>query len=77
MGKWFNYIFFITSEAMWTIFGIYDNLMIVYPVYVFYDQRLFCLIAMATLNFQKDFLKTTPSKLLKQYDSNLVQKLLW
>ena len=51
--------------------------MIVYPVYVFYDQRPFCLLVMATLNFKKDFfLMTTPSKQLKQYDSNLVQMLL-
>ena len=29
--------------------------MIVYPVYVFDDQWLFCLVAMATLNLEKVF----------------------
>ena len=57
MGKWLNCIFSITSEVIWTIFGICDHLMIVYPVYVFYDQRPFCLAAMATLNFKKEFFK--------------------
>ena len=33
--------------------GSYDHLMIVYPVYVFYDQWPFCLVAMATLNLKK------------------------
>ena len=54
---------------MWTMFGIYDHLMIVYPVYVFYDQWPFCLVAMATLNFKKrnffnDNFKTTEAVLL-------------
>ena len=49
MGKGLNFIFSITSEVMCTIFGIYDHLMIVYPVYVFYDQWPFCLVAMTTL----------------------------
>ena len=53
MGKGLNCIFSITSEVMSTIFRIYDQLMIVYPVYMFYDQWLFCLVAMATLNFKK------------------------
>ena len=53
MGKWLNCIFSITSEVMCTIFGSYDNRMIVYPVYVFYDQWPFCLVAMTTLNFKK------------------------
>ena len=52
MGKGLKCIFFITSEMMWTIFGTYDHLMIVYPVCMFYDQWLFCLVAMATLNFK-------------------------
>ena len=34
----FNCIFSITSEAMWPTFGIYEHLVIVYPVYVFYDR---------------------------------------
>ena len=52
-GKWLNCIYSITSEALVTIFGNYDHLMIVYPVYVFYDQWPFCLVAMATLNSKK------------------------
>ena len=38
-----------TTEALWlwTIFDSYDHLMIVYPLYVFYDQWPFCLVAMA------------------------------
>ena len=60
MGKWLNCIFSITSEVMSTIFGIYDHLMIVYPVYMFDDQWLFCLVAMATLKFfKKSFLNDT------------------
>ena len=39
---------------MWTVFGSYDHLMIVYPVYVFYDQWPFCLVAIATLNEKKN-----------------------
>ena len=54
---------------MWTMFGIYDHLMIVYSVYVFYDQWPFYLVAMATLNFKKgiffnDNFKTTEAVLL-------------
>ena len=33
--------------------GSYDHLMIVYPIYVLYDQWPFCLVAMATLTFEK------------------------
>ena len=40
---------------MWTIFGSYDYMMIAYLVYVFDDQRPFCFVAMATLNFKKGF----------------------
>ena len=36
-----------------TLFGSYDHLMIVYPVYVFYGQRPFCLVTMETFNFEK------------------------
>ena len=50
MGKGLNCSFSITSEV---IFGIYDQLMIVHSVYVFYDQQPFCLVAMATFNFKK------------------------
>ena len=53
MGKGLNCVFSITSEVMCTIFGIYDHLMIVHSVFVFYDQRPFCLVAMATLNLKK------------------------
>ena len=53
MGKWLNCIFSITSEVIKTIFGSYNQWMIVYPVYVFYDQWAFCWGAMATLNFKK------------------------
>ena len=53
MGKGLNCIFSITSEVMLTVFGIYDHLMIVYPVYVFYDQWPFRLVAMATLDLKK------------------------
>ena len=64
MGKWLNCIFSLTTEVMWTIFGSYDHLMIVYPVYVFDDQWPFCLVSMATFNFEKglfsnDNFKTT------------------
>ena len=37
--------------------------MIVYPVHVFYDQQPFCLAAMATLSFKKDFLNDVSSKI--------------
>ena len=37
---------------MWSIFRIYDQLMIVYPVCMFYDQQSYSL-AMETLNFKK------------------------
>ena len=47
----------ITSEVVWTIFGSYDQLMIVYTVYVFYDQWQLCLVAMATLNLKKKLIK--------------------
>ena len=48
---------------MRTIFGIYDQLMIVYLVYMFYDQQQFCLIAVATLNLKKkNFLNDNFSK---------------
>ena len=47
MRKWLNCIFSITSEVMWTIFGSYDHWMIVHPVYVFYNQRPFCMVARA------------------------------
>ena len=43
----------MTTEVMWTIFGSYDHLMIIYPVYVFYDQQPFYLVAMATYNSEK------------------------
>ena len=37
--------------------------MIVYPVYVFDEQRPFCLVAMATLNLKKmEFLNDNSSK---------------
>ena len=50
--------------------------MIVYPVYVVYDQWPFCLVAMTTSNFKKGFFfNDSLSKSLKQYDSNLVQML--
>ena len=52
-------------------------MMIVYPLYMFYDQWPFCLVATATFNFEKKGLfQVTTSKPLKQYDFNLVQKLL-
>ena len=76
MGKWFNCTFSITSEVMSALFGSYDHLMIVYPVYMFYDQWPFCLVAMITFNFEKGLFQMTTSKPLQQYDSNLVQKLL-
>ena len=76
MGTWLNCIFTITIEVMWTIFGSYDHLMIVYPVFVFDYQQPFCLVAMATFSFEKGFFQMTTSTPLKQYDSNLVQKLL-
>ena len=53
MLKGLNCIFSIASEGMQTIFSTYDHLMIVYSVYEFDDQRPFCLVAMATLNFKK------------------------
>ena len=53
MGKWFNYIFSIITEVMWSILGSYVHKMIVYPVYVFDDQWPFYLVAMATLNLKK------------------------
>ena len=46
-GCYDNWKVCITHEVMWSIFGIYDCLMIVYPVYVFYDLWPFCLVAMA------------------------------
>ena len=49
MEKRFDCIFSTTIEVMLTIFGSYDHLMIVYPVYVFYDQWPFCLVVMAKL----------------------------
>ena len=55
---------------MWIIFGIYDHLMIVYQLYVFYDQWPFCVVAMATFNFEKriflndNSFKTTEAVLL-------------
>ena len=54
------------------IFGNYDHLMIVYLVYVFYDQRPFYLVAMATLNLKKKYFfeMTATSKPLKMHDSN-------
>ena len=75
---WNTGIFFsgLTSEVMWAIFGRYDHLMIVYSVYMFYDWWPFCLVAMATFNFEKGLFQMTTLKSLKQYDSNLVQKLL-
>ena len=50
-----NHPFFDPSrdnEVMWTIFGSYDHLMIVYLVYVFYDQWQwpFCLVAIKNFN---------------------------
>ena len=50
LGKWLNCIF--TSEVMLTIFGSYDHLVIICPVCVFYDQWLFCLVAMGALDFK-------------------------
>ena len=48
---------------MCTIFGSYDHWMIVYLVYVFYDQWPFCLVALATLNLKKrNFLNDISSK---------------
>ena len=48
---------------MWTIFSIYDHKIIVYPVYVFYDQQPFCLVAMATVILKKkEFLNDTSFK---------------
>ena len=52
--------------------------MIAYIVYLFYDQSLFCLVAMATLNLKKMLfffiiIITSPPKPLKQYDSNFVE----
>ena len=69
MKKWLNSIFSITIEVVWTIFGSYDHQMIVYPIYVFYGQWQFCLVAMAILNLKKkkewiflnDISKTTVS----------------
>ena len=63
MEKLLNCNFSITSEAMSTIFGSCDHWMIACPVFVFYDQWPFCLVAMATLNFTKGFfLNDTSSK---------------
>ena len=42
MRKWLHCIFSITSEVIWTIFGSYDHLMIIYPVYAFFGQWPFC-----------------------------------
>ena len=39
--------------------------MIVYPIYMFDDQWPFCLFAMATLNFKKEFLNDNSSKTTK------------
>ena len=75
MGKWLNCTFSITSEMIWAIFGIYDHLMIVYLVYMFYDRWPLCLVATAVLNFEKGLFQMTTSKPLTQYNSNLVQKL--
>ena len=48
---------------MWTIFRIYDQLMIVYPIYMFDDQWPFGLVAKATLIFKKrNFLNDIFSK---------------
>ena len=44
---------------MRTLFGNYDYLMVVYPVYVFYEQWPFCLVAMAKL-VQKEAWKEDP-----------------
>ena len=66
----------IPNGASLLIFGSYDHLMIVYPVYVFYDQQPFCLVTMRHSILEKRIFKmTTPSKPLKQYDSYLVQML--
>ena len=64
MRKWLNCIFSLTIGVMWTIIGSYDHWMIVYPIYVFYDQWRFCLIAMATLNLNTKmiFLNDNSSK---------------
>ena len=79
MGKSFNCIFSKTSEAIKTIFSSYDHFVILYQVSLFSKQRPFCLVVMATLNFTKSnfFSMTSPTKSLKQYDSNLVEMLIW
>ena len=35
------------------MFGSYDHWMSVCPIYIFYDQWLFCLVAMAILDLKK------------------------
>ena len=74
MGKWLNCTFSITGEVIGAILGSYDHLMIVYPIYMFYDRWSCCLVATATFNFEKGIFQMTTSKPPKQYDSNLVQK---
>ena len=41
-----------------------------------YERWPFCLVAIATFNFEEELFQITTLKPLKQYDSNLVQKLL-
>ena len=42
--------------------------MIVYPVYMVYDQWSCCLVATATFSFEKGLFQMTTWKSLKQYD---------
>ena len=49
--KWLNCIFSIISEVMWIIFGSNDHMMIVYSLYVFYDQFFFLFGCQSNINF--------------------------
>ena len=56
----------------------YDNLMIVYLVYVFYDKWPFCsVIRNANINLKsRKYLNDNSSKTTKRYDTNLVEMML-
>ena len=59
--KWENG--WIACEVIWTIFGSYDHLIIVYPVYEFHDQGPFCLVAIASKKFIKHQLQGKKTQL--------------
>ena len=69
MGKWLNCFFSLTSKVMLATFGRYDHLMIVCPIYVFYDQWPFCLVAIAmkTLNLKKKKKRIFKQQLLQSH----------